>query len=69
MFMLAEKYVIKTLHVYKIAVRVCNFYVDVTEAKWEIRDSKLLRVCKTTVRICNFYVDVTQASSGMRDSK
>ena len=67
MFMLAEKYVTKTLRVYKIAVRVCNFYVNVTEAKWEIRDFKLLRVYKNTVRVCNFYVDVTQSSCEMRD--
>ena len=34
------------LPVYKIAVRDCNFYLNVTEAKWEIRNSKILRVYK-----------------------
>ena len=29
------------LLVYKIAVRECKFYVDVIQAKWEIRDFKL----------------------------
>ena len=41
----------KILRAYKIAVRDCNFYVDVTEAKWEMRDFKLLRVYKATVRL------------------
>ena len=32
------------LRVYKTTVRVCNFYVDVTQASCEIRNSKILRV-------------------------
>ena len=51
-----------SLRVYNIAVRDCNFYLDVTGAKWETRDCNLLRVC-------NFYVDVTQASCVMRVSQ
>ena len=37
-------------------MRVCNFYVDVTHASWEIRDSKMLPVYKIAVRNCNFRV-------------
>ena len=47
---------------YKTIVRVYNFYMDVREASWEMRDFKISRVC-------NFYVDVRQASWEIRDFK
>ena len=60
------------LRVCKTTVRFCNFYVDVTQASSErrdsqilrvnkIRDPKILRVYNISVRDCNFYVDVTEA--------
>ena len=53
--------------------------MDVTQAGYEmpdskivrvyrIRESKILRVSKTTVRVCNFYVDASQTISEMRNS-
>ena len=34
------------VRVYNTTVRVCNFYVDVTQASCEIRNSKILRAYK-----------------------
>ena len=35
------------LRVYRTTVRVCNFYVDATQASCEIRDCKIFRVYNT----------------------
>ena len=43
----------KILRVCKIAVRACNFYVDVTKDKWDIRDFELLRHSK--ISFCHVF--------------
>ena len=51
----------KILRIYKTTLLDSNFYVDLKQVNWEIRDSKILRVYKIAVRGFNFYVDVTYA--------